>query len=156
MEFRVSPSKKFEIANPIGAVHKVCHTPGGSEMCDSLWQGEGSSPVMRDVTLQKLKTLKDQTDQTEPWIIEYNLNCRAEQLQAFSNLPFARCRQNANWRLQFLMQLYLLIVRWCLYKIRYSDLYIYSENIFFYCKVTLYNVEYIGEMQGLQVFKWYF
>ena len=31
--------KKFEIGNPIGAVHKVCHcivTLRGSEMCDSL------------------------------------------------------------------------------------------------------------------------
>jgi len=30
----------------------------GSEICDGPWQGEGPGPVMRDVTLQKLKKAK--------------------------------------------------------------------------------------------------
>ena len=34
--------------------------------------------------------------------------------------------------------------------------YTFTMKIFFSLQITLYNVEYIGEMQGLQVFKWYF
>ena len=39
-------------ANPIGAVHKVYHTPRGGQRCVTVCD---RGPVMRDVTLQTLK-----------------------------------------------------------------------------------------------------
>jgi len=62
---------------------------GGSEMCDSLWQGEGVQwwRQMRDVTLHAPKNKQLNVIQTEPWIYYIIIIILQSNYKPFTNAP---------------------------------------------------------------------